>query len=298
MKTLWLMLYLGTLVHGLTLFGFNTKRPACLVLLLPFLLLPFVIRLQKRTPRAFGPLPLRIAGSLALLCAILFLRMTLHTYWSTERMAPALAMAGLGLGSLWVAVGSNAHDDDAHEDSVAWILAGLFTLSGFVDPLLPILGVGISALAASLEKLPAFSKPSAPDTCCLASFSTAFLLGLSFPKPWWDFGLAPAWALPSTCFFLGAALSLLPYGSRLKARLPLWALHTGMGLLAILYWPTLASPWGLCLGLISGLAWARIPRPLPFQRLAWGLLSGLLLSFLLHANAWTPGLRHLIWLGN
>lgn len=131
----------------------------------------------------------------------------------------------------------------------------------------------------------------------MSTFLLPFLLGLALPKPWWDWGLQPNWAWPMLGFGLAAGLGSL---NRLRFAefWPNWVLLTGLGALAVLYDPHLGLAWGVVLGLLSGCAWRRLPHPLPLMGLAFPLLLGLSLSFFLHANAWIPGLRHLIWLGN
>lgn len=289
----WLLLYLGTLLHGLTLYGFDGRRPASLLLLLPLaFLLP---SWKRRRPGHFPPWTARLAGIAALACAIAFLRLTYLDFWSTEGLKEALLLSGLGLGSLWVAVAR-----ETSEGAPAWIWVAIWLLAGFLDPLLPFLGAGAGAAAAAFGGMPERAKNAeAPEAPILPRpFLALFLLGLALPKPWWDWGLEPDGALPGATFALGAALAHLHTPRQRLRGLHTWGLLAAAGALAILYGPTLQCTWGLLLGLLGGTIWIRLPRPLSLPRLAGGLLAGIALSFALHANAGLPGLRHLLWLGN
>ena len=291
MTTLWLLLFLGGLVHALELYGFDTSHAASLILLLPILAIPLLVRLKKHCAACFAPAVLRVAGTLSLLCGLLFLRSHYHLHWNPELPLGNLQVAGLGLGSLWVALGL-----DAEEGAGAWLWVAAWMGAGSWDPLLPLLGAGAGAAAASWGLMPSRARERSGQSMSL--FLAPFLLGLALPKPWWDWNQDPHWALPMVALGLGAALASARPLARLGARLPLWALLWGMGLLAVLYDPRLGLLWGFTLGLLTGWIWLRHPRPLPLHCLAPTWLLGLVLSFALHANAWLPGLRHLIWLGN
>lgn len=290
MTTIWLFLWLGGLVHALALYGFDTKHPGGRVLLLPFLLFPLVAWLRKHHPRCFGPSALRIAGLLALASGMLFLGLRYHLHWDTDRVFPGLWAGLLGLSSFWVALGR-----PSRQGFGAWSWVAFWMAAGHFDPLLPLLGAGVAAFASAWDLMPGEAEPTNGQS--LSSFLLPFLLGLALPKPWWDWGLQPAWAGPMTSFGLAAGLASLP--TRLSGdRWPKALLLGGIGALAVLYDPRLGLLWGALLGLLTGAAWRRLPRPLPLLGLAYALLLGLAISFVLHANAWIPGLRHLIWLGN
>jgi hypothetical protein len=118
-----------------------------------------------------------------------------------------------------------------------------------------------------------------------------FILGLAFPKAWFDWGFLPPGALAVGAMGLGAALAPL-----LPRRIPSWAALAFAGSLAVLYLPAFALPWGLALGLAWGVLDRRMAPPGTSAVACFAL--GLALSFSLHANAWLPFLRHVIWLGN
>jgi hypothetical protein len=277
----WLFLWLGTLVHALTLYGYNPARPAALLVLLPLVLLPFRHRLSR-----YAWIP-RWAGPLALLAALAFLRLQYLAPWDTKAWAPTLAFALTGALALLA-------DGERPEGPSTALWIGVWMLTGTLDPVLPVLGLGVAAALHGLGTWPTEGAPR--QETFLSAFAAFLLLGLALPKPWWDFGLESGWAAGLGAFGAAWALAQLRPLARLGARLPGWALLTGIGTLAVLYWPTFVLPWGAALGLLWGWAWMRLPRKL--ETSAWPFLLGLLLSFALHANAWLPGLRHLIWLGN
>jgi hypothetical protein len=291
MITIWLVLFLGGLVHALALYGFDSRHMASLPLLIPILAIPILTRLKKQRPDCFTPAVLRVAGTLALLCGLHFLLTHFRLYWNCEQPIGALEVTGLGLGSLWVAVGSNAT-----EGSGAWLWVGAWMVAGVLDPLLPLLGAGVGATAAAWGLMPSQGNEATGQKVSL--FLSPFLLGLALPKPWWDWNLDPHWAFPMAALGFGAALASMKPLARFGNRLPTWTLLWGMGLLAILYAPQWGLLWGGTLGLLAGWAWLRHPRPIPLYCLAPAWFLGLLISFVLHGNVWLPGLRHLIWLGN
>lgn len=290
MTTIWLLLYLGGLVHALALYGFDTRHPGGRILLIPILAIPLLKWLKGWKPACFGPRPLQVAGLVALGCGMAFLVQHFHRHWGTDLIGPALVVSGLGLGSLWVALGMRTR-----EGLGAWIWVAAWMATGALDPLLPLLGAGVAAFAAAGGMMPEEIETGTGQR--MSTFLLPFLLGLALPKPWWDWGLQPNWAWPMLAFGVAAGLASLP---RLQtaSRWPGWLLLTGIGALAALYDPRLGLLWGTLLGLLTGTAWRRLPRPLPLTDLAFPLLLGLGLSFFLHANVWIPGLRHLIWLGN
>ncbi len=284
MALFWTFLWVGTLVHGAALYGFSTKGGAAWILFLPLLALPFRTRLN---PGPHAPWGARLAGVGTLVATLVFLRGVLGGPWDLKAWGPNLAFALAGFLSLAFL----EEDSDEGAGDLLWM--GLWLLSGYLDPALPLLGLGVASALRGYRLWPQVGgdKP-APS---LSPFALV-LLGLALPKPWWDFGSEPTWALAMGTFGLGWALTRLQGRGRLGAALPKGLLLAGLGGLAILYLPVLILPWGLFLGLLAGWTWRRLPRnPTP---LAAAFLLGMLLSFALHANAWIPGLRHLIWLGN
>jgi hypothetical protein len=293
MSAVWLILYLGGLVHLLALYGYDALRGGGPLLLLPVVLMPLLPWASRRVNWLLDPLLGRGMGLLGFACALLFVRGAYLDAWDTWRWAPDLLAAGAGAGSLWAA----SADPEAPGPG-AWLWIAAWLLGGFLDPALPLLGAGLAGVLAASGNWPSSSR-AMPLEPILRRPSLAFLLlGLALPKPWWDFGLQPAWALSSAAFGLGGALAAWAPVRSLLARLPESLLAAAFGLLAILYWPTWALPWGAVLGLLAGSAWSRLPQPGRWAVPGLAFLGGLLLSFTLHANAWIPGLRHLIWLGN
>lgn len=289
MNAAWVILYLGGLVHLLALNGYGVKHPAAAALLLPVaaaLILPPLLR-----GRELPPAILRTAGLLGFAGALLFVKSVYLEGWDCKAWGPSLAMTGAGLGSLLPALASK---QTAGAGTWLWISFWLGT--GFLDPALPVLGAG---LAGMLEGSGLGIGASAPAPKALRRpWLSLFLLGLALPKPWWDFGLERDWAWASAAVGAGAALASMPplrtLLSRMPGAVPAWT----FGLLAVAYAPAFGIPWGLALGFALGIAWVQLPRPLPLERAIAALLGGLLVSFSLHANAWLPGLRHLVWLGN
>jgi len=277
----WLFLWLGTLVHALTLYGYDLFRSASALLLLPLALLPFRHRLSR-----FTWIP-GVAGPLALLAALVFLRLQYLAPWDTKAWAPDLAFAAAGALALLA-----DRDHPAGPATALWI--AIWMLTGYLDPVLPVLGLGVAAALHGLGTWPPEHTPRSEGS--LPVFAAFLLLGLALPKPWWDFGLESGWTPGLSAFGVAWALAQLRPLARLGSRLPGWVLLTGIGSLAVLYWPTWVLAWGGALGLLWGWVWVRLPGRL--ESTTWPFLLGLVLSFVLHANAWLPGLRHVIWLGN
>ena len=280
MSALWLFLYLGTLVHGLALYGFDGRSPAQLVLLAPLAALGLLPALRTRRATFFPPWSRRLAGLAALAFALAFLRLHYLDYWNTEHLGFALLVAGLGLAALWVTAA-----DPQPEGPGTWIWIAAWLAAGFLDPLLPFLGAGVGACAAAFGLLPAAVAGPADAPARSRGFLSLALLGLVLPKPWWDWGLQPDGALPVAAFALGAALAHSAPARVRLAGLPTGLLHGGMALLFVLYWPTFGGAWGLLLGLLGGTTWLRLPEPRPLARLGTAFAAGLALSFALHANA-------------
>ena len=289
MNAVWLVLYLGSLVHLLTLNGYGLKQPASLVILAPIAAALMLPALFRNRPSLLHPGVLRSAGLVGFSCTLVFVKSIYLEGWDSTAWGLNIAVAGAGLGSL---VPTLAGTGTPGPGSWLWIAFWLGT--GILDPALPLLGAGLAGMLQG-SGLGLDSPQPVEPTSFPQPWLAFFLFGLALPKPWWDFGIEREWAWASASVGVGAALAALgPVRARivqLPASVPAW----GLGLLAILYAPALGIPWGILLGFCAGSVWV---RPLPMDRATSAFLAGLLLSFALHANAWIPGLRHLIWLGN
>jgi hypothetical protein len=288
----WLILFLGGLLHLLTLQGYSLRSAGSWCALVPVVTLFSLPVLKRLLPACFGPLALRIWGLLGFLCAILLAQSLYLEAWDTQALRPGLLVGGAGLFSLLASTGTG---EDLGGPG-PWFWVAFWMLAGFLDPVLPLLGAALGGMLQGSGILP--DAAQRPRPALARPVLGLFLLGLALPKPWWDFGPRPDWAFAGLAFGLGAAFTQLPaLRPRLDA-LPSRLLPWLLGLLAILYWPGVLAPWGFLLGAVTGLLWPRLPRPLPATSLGGAFLGGLVLSFVLHANAWLPGLRHLLWLGN
>ena len=288
----WLILFLGGLVHLLFLQGYSLHSTGSWLILLPVGFM-FGVHLMKRAlPGFFTPLTARICGLLGFLSALLLARDLYLREWDTQAFRPGLLVAGAGIGSLLAGMGSNEEEGGPGP----WLWVAFWMLAGFLDPVLPLLGAALAGLLHAWRILPGTAPLSGPPlprpALCL------FLLGLALPKPWWDFGPRGDWAFAGLAFGLGAALVQWPPLRSKADALPSKALPWALGLFAVLYLPAFQVIWGGLLGVAAGLVWPRLSRPLPLESLGGAFLGGMVLSFALHANAWLPGLRHLIWLGN
>ena len=290
MITAWLLLFLLPLVYTLAGSGWGLHRPVETLPLLPLLALPVFLTMKRPNPDLFGGILLRAAGIAAVIIAVAFVRLHVAEPLDLRIWQTGLLMAGLGLMSLWVAVGS-CRDKEGPGDAV-W--AGAWLLLGWLDPVLPFLGCGVTAFLRGHSWRPAF--PDEEEKPALSPFFVMLPFGLALPKPCWDFGLEPGWS-PALAA-VGAGIALARFLPVLGRRLPGGMLLALLGLLSILYHPGVVIPWGIALGLTSGWAMVRTGRPARLGVLSGGFLLGLAFSFALHANAWIPGLRHLIWLGN
>ncbi len=287
MREAWILLGLAMELRLLTTYGFNLKAPAAaLALLVPVALL-FVL---ERLPVLRGGWPLKVAGLLAFHAALFFARIQVLRPFDAKDLGTALLLATTLVGAAWVA--RSVRPAPVTAWGALWM--GAWLLTALLDPVLPLLGLGVTALVVAFGRW-----PEATEAAPRPAFLPWFLLGLVILKPSWDHGLdsAAAWSLGA--FGLGWALTR---GAGLGVRLGRRGLLTALGLLGMLYVPSALAPWGLLLGLAWGWLQTLAPRetePTPGMRVPAGaLLAGVVLSFALHANAWLPGLRHLIWLGN
>lgn len=279
----WLFLTLATLLRALSLYGYNGKGSA-LLLLVPFFILPFLPRIKAQSRTLFeGRVP-QIAGILSLVGSALLLRFSGLDYWHTQAFWPNVFAFFSVTGSLWVAVARN----DRGEGSLDWAWTSLWMFSALWDPLMPLLGA--SALACVL----AFQTQGGSDITQKGQnpFLAFLLLGLVLPKTWWDFDMKATWAISNGLFILGAfgGSSILDRLWRVPFRYVLGALS----LCFFLYFSPLAWLWGLGVGLIWGIAFNRLERPLNLVQSSFALLLGLGLSFALHANAQLLG--RALWL--
>lgn len=288
----WLILFLGGLVHLLGLQGFSLRSAGAWCVLAPVLglfTLPLIVRVL---PAVSGPMARRVWGLLGFLCAILLAQSLYLEPWDTQALHPGLLVAGTGLFSLLALAGADAELDGPGP----WLWVAFWLLAGFLDPVLPLLGAALAGMLQASGILPEAELRPGP-ALALPGLSLA-LLGFALAKPWWDFGPRPDWAFAGAAFGLGAAFTQMPVLRPKLDAFPSRLLPWALGLLALLYHPAVGAAWGLCLGAATGLAWPRLPRPFPLTCLGGAFLLGLVLSFALHANAWLPGLRHLLWLGN
>lgn len=290
MNAVWLVLYLGSLVHLLALNGYGLKQPASLVILAPLaavLLLPVLVR---KRPSLLPPGLLRGAGLAGFACTLVFVKSIYLEGWDSAAWGPNLAVAGAGLGSLLPALAGTGSSGPG-----SWLWIAFWLGTGILDPALPLLGAGLAGMLQGSGLGLDTAQPAEPASVP-KPWLALFLFGLALPKPWWDYGIERGWAWAAASVGLGAALAAFgPVRSR-WVRLPAWVPALGLGLLAILYAPAFGAPWGFLVGFCAGMTWAR--GPLPMDRATAAVLAGLLVSFAVHANAWIPGLRHLIWVGN
>jgi hypothetical protein len=293
MSAVWLFLYLGGLVHLLTLYGYDGLRGGGPVLLVPVVLMPILPWASRRLRWLFDPLLVRGMGLLGFACALLFVRTIYLDAWDSWRWGPDLLAAGAGIGSLWAAAAAPEPPRVG-----MWLWIGAWQLGGFLDPAVPMLGAGLAGVLSASGQWSASPAEVLPAPSLRRSWLVFLLLGLALPKPWWDFGLRPDWAFPAATVGLGGALASLPSARKRLALVPEFVLALALGVLAILYWPTRSLVWGSAIGIFAATAWVRLPRTGGWAVPGLAFLGGLLLSFALHANAWLPGLRHLIWLGN
>lgn len=289
----WVFLYLGNLVHCLAIYGLEFQSPRFAIILFPIAFLPLPILLKRHRPALFAAVPIRVLSATGLVAALLFMRGLNLDHWQTPDIMPSILVAVMGIASLWVALADPHREDGA----MIWLRIGIWQLTGFLHPGLPLAGASIFAFAGACGYL-----APVPFTSCSAkaprAFPAALVLGLVLAKPWWDYSANPGWAPDLAAWGLGAALTYLAPLRRLGCKVPMWAIYVLMAALFVAYLPPLGWAWGILLGMAWGWIWQRLGRPLPFRPLSYGLLLGLALSFALHANLQIPVLRHLLWLGN
>lgn len=292
MIALWLFLYLAWLVRNLGILSIEERSWSTFCLVLPLLALPFTARLRRLRPELFHGWPTRIAGLVALISSLLLARMLSLDFWDTKRTGASLLVALLGLGLQWVML---ARPEKSGGISL-WLWIAFWEYAGAWHPSFTPLGAG---LGAGLVAFDLFPKQPWPPTSqrTVRVWPALLLLGLALPKPAWDFLLEPTWAPAFAAFALGVALTHLAPLRNLGEKLSSTLLLGGMAILFVAYSSAFPWAWALALGGLTGWIWVRLPRPLPAAQLSAAFLLGLLLSFVLHANAGRPLLKHFIWLG-
>ncbi len=296
MALAWLILFLGSWLRLLTISGLNFHHGATILALAPLLFvalqhfLPGLLRAPERSSFRW------VLAGLTALAAIGFIRMTLLRFWDPAEWLPTIMMVLTGLGITLFASDEGLNDHGPG----AWLWVSLWMLISARDPGLGLLGAGLAPLVFHWGKGSKRTPNQELGTPSL-NWMLPLTLGLFLPKPWWDWGLQTDSALPLAAFGLGGALVLTsPFVNRLKA-LPGWAIMVALAATGLLYAPSWGLIWGAVMGIFAACAWDRLPDPQatqPIGAVAGFWILGILLSFTLQANAWLPGLGHLIWLGN
>lgn len=290
MIALWLFLYLAWLVRNLGILTIEEKSWSSALLVLPLLVLPVTARLRRLRPELFHGWPTRVAGLAALGASLALAKVLSLDFWDTRRLGASALVAVLGLGLQWVTL---ARPEKAGAVRL-WIWIAFWEYAGAWHPALTPLGAGLGACLAAFQFFPRQPDPLS-SRVSMGVWPALLLLGLAFPKPAWDYLLDPSWAHAFCAFALAMALAHTGRLQRLGERLPSGVLLGGLGGLSVLYPSALVWLWALALGLFAGWTWHRLPRPLPVGRISAAFLLGLLLSFLFHANAGRPVLRHVVW---
>ena len=293
MNAVWLFLYLGCLVQMLTLYRLDLNQPATLVMVLPILAQPLLDRLAGRLPWLSGTRVVRVAGTVSLVSAILLARILNLGYWDTRHMGVAVLCALAG-GGLLLVLRSLVREGGGLGLWV-WIAAWQYAASW--HPVLPFLGVGVSAFLGAFGRWPQGAEV-VPSIRRVAPFWSMLLLGLVVSKPWYDFNLDGDWAkaMALSCLVVGVTgvAQVRAWLSRLPAAVPLVLLAHAF----VIYHPSWLLLWAAVVGLCWGALWKRLPRPLPMARLSVGFLLGTLLSYGLHSNLAIPFLGRLLWWGS
>ena len=293
MALAWLILYLGSWVRLLTISGLNFHHGAVVLAMAPL----GIVTVQKFIPGALhAPARSSFRWVLAFLTGLLsldFAWLTLLRFYDPAEWQPTILLVLMGLGIATFA----GEEWPSDRGSGPWLWVFLWMLISGRDPVLGLLGAGLAPLvfhwgndARTVERMPGGTRAM--------NWMLPLLLGLFLPKPWWDWGLQSASVLPLAAFGVGGAIaSIRPFANRLRL-MPDWVLISTLAITGLLYAPSWGLPWGALMGLLAASAFRRLPKPLPIGAFAGYWILGMLVSFILQANAWLPGLRHFIWLGN
>ena len=287
MIALWIFLFLIPAFRGLCELGADFGKPLIWPLLGTILLAPGMVSLGKVR---LGRLSVkRGAGLIGLIAALILLRRANLQVLEPREGTDALLLAGAGLGSLLASL-SPGSERGALPGTWLWI-AG-WSLTGLVNPWLPMLGGALGACLDAWGVLPEGEalNPMEPG---IPVFLPALLLGLALPKPFWDFGFLPP-ADQSMAAFGCAVLLVLALPSPRKQIL-FWVCTGALLVATTLYFPGFPMASSAFLGLATGFLLPRLfARP---ARFLGGILVGLILSFVLHSNLQVSVIRAWAWWG-
>ncbi len=296
MALAWLILFLGSWVRLLTISGLNFHHDGTILALTPLafvmahLFLPGMFRMPERASFRW------VLAVFTALLSLAFVRLTLLRFWDPREWLPTILLVLTGLGIAIFA----SEEGPVDPGPGPWLWVSLWMLISGRDPVLGLLGAGLAPLVFHWGNRSKAENPQ-QNGPHFKLWLLPFTLGLFLPKPWWDWGLQTPSVLPLATFGLGGAIAAIgirkPFANRLRL-LPGWVLICTLAVTGLLYSPSWGLIWGGLMGICAASAWARLPKPLPVGAFAGYWIFGMLLSFTLQANAWLPGLRHLIWLGN
>lgn len=296
MTLAWIILFLGSWVRLLATAGLGLHRNALLptsLALVPLLFiglhhfLPGLVRVPSKP---------FLRWALAILTAVFsiaFARLTLLRFWDPTELLPTMFLVFSGLGLACFA----GEEGPSDRGPGPWLWVALWMFLAARDPILGLVGAGLSPLLFHWGQPARVPQPWTKEAPVRA-WILPLLLGLFLPRPWWDWGLLPIAALPLAAFGLGGALACFAPLAALQRRLPGWFILSALALTGLLYGPVWGLAWGGVMGLLAGTAFQRLPRPWPVGTLGAFWVLGLVISFALQANAWLPGLGHLVWMGN
>ncbi len=293
MTATWLLLYISCLVRLLTLYRLDLRHASTFVLLTPILLLPWMHGLCRHQPWLQSRGALRVAGLVALLSALALARTLNLGYWETHHLGLAVLAALFGLGLSLV---THAFPRESAGLGL-WIWIAAWEYAGTWHPVLIPVGAGLSALLGGFGLWPE-GRPLAPALHRVNPFWIPLLLGLVLPKPWFDYHLEGTWASVMAAFALATGLAGLPRVRVYLDRIPNRWVLVPLALAFVVYPSAWHLAWATVVGLLWGVLWPRLPRPLSISRLSLGFILGALVSFILHSNLGIPFLRPLLWWGS